>query len=101
MKHAVRKEQLCSLMKAGTVRLVTSFGDMELKPSQGTALDNGEIAYENSFARAVVSVYEKGGETVYRSVRLFGKTELTLYRVDFVTEFEQEPQEFIEYKSFL
>lgn len=95
-----QKEQLLALLKKGSIRLVTDHGDID-QSHLSMVGENGEAIYETPFASVKVSVYEKGGDTVYRSVKLLCRSDLTLYRIDFVTRFGQEPVEFIEYRSFL
>lgn len=94
------KEDLFSRLKCGGIRIVTNRG--EIVSDSGLEFDEKEEALlETAFAKVILSVYEKGGNTVYRSIRLLCKEELILYRIEFVTNFGQTPFQFIDYKSFL
>lgn len=100
MKNNDCKELMYYLMEMGIVRLVTNLGDIVLEPKTASN-QNRKNEYESSFAKVTSTMFDKGGDTVYRSIKLICKKELILYRIDFVTDFNRCPNEFVEYKSFL
>ncbi len=94
------KARLTDLLHGGSIRIFTCHGEMEI--TQKSCEDKGgEYHYETSYAKVKVTVFDKGGKTVYRSLMLECKTDLTLYRVDFITEFPSSASAFIAYRSFI
>ncbi len=98
MESCWGKDRLHRLLCTGFIRVVTSQGDWELTPS---ALLGEETIYHTPVGKITVSVYDKGGDTVYRSMTLYCQTDVTLYRLDFLTELASAPVAFMEYKSFV
>lgn len=93
------KEQLKGLLTAGSVHIITDQGEADVQ--QMTEKGPGRYLLDTPFAQFTVSVFEKGRDTVYRTVAFTCKTDLTLYRIDFLTVFPGIYAEFIEYKSFI
>ena len=93
-------QQCERLLKNGNVRIVTNFGEIELCDLSFT-FSNGEMIYNTPFADITVRVYKQNGETSYRTVRLKCKKDITLYKIDFLIDFNFLPKEVIEYKSFI
>lgn len=85
-------------LKSGIVRLETDKGIFSLCDSLS---DGDEYICENSVARFRISVFDKGGETVYKTVEVTCKTDLTLYSVSFVMDEVPTLQELVFYKSFI
>lgn len=100
MKNQVLNEKLIPLLKGGNIRISTASGELDLSKLRGTA-QGGETVYETPLARVTVSVFDKGGETAYRGVTIECREDLTLYRLDFLTDFSQTPREFVAYRSFI
>ena len=80
MRKKYRKEQLASILAEGNIRIVTNHGEIDLR-NLPHICKNNESVYETSFAKVFVSVYEKGGDTVYRSLKLLCKKEGVNYSV--------------------
>lgn len=100
MNEKYSKKRLLDLLQRGRIKISTSCGEMEI--SQGSCeYSRGEYLYEASYAKVKISVFDKGGDTVYRGLKLEPKTDLTLYRVDFITDFPSSPATFIAYRSFI
>ncbi|MGN1410154.1 MAG: hypothetical protein ACI4XJ_08255 [Eubacteriales bacterium] len=100
MKKISSKEQLSALLEFGNIRIVTDCGEIDLS-RLSCMRENYVNVYETSFAKITVSVYEKSGKTVYRDIKLYCKSDLTLFRIDFLIDFPDVPKDFIEYKSFI
>jgi len=87
------KACLAGLLQKGCIRISTSHGEINIGKE--------EYLWETSYAKVKVSVFDNGGDTVYRGLQLECKTDLELYRVDFITEFPFKPKAFIAYRSFV
>lgn len=83
-------------LRSGKLLIETDMGTFELSQSECNA-----YSFENDFARFSVSVFDKGGETVYKTVCVNCKTDLVLYRISFIIPKPRELTEFIFYKTFI
>ena len=100
MKSEINQARLMELLRAGNIRIFTDSGMIDLSELRGVG-DNAGTVYETPWARVTVFFYAKCGETVYRHFTVQCKENLTLYRIDFLTDFLREPRELLMYRSFL
>ncbi len=100
MKKSYTIEEIMDFLYKGEISIMTDLGEIRLNKTDLFYEQNCCI-YENSFARVSVSVYSKGGDTVYRDITVSCKCDMTLYRINFLLRFDEEPDTFIEYKTFI
>lgn len=95
-KHSLHGKATLILQDAG-ICIETDKGDFEL--SQIALNDNRS---ENEFAIFTASsVFDKGGETAYRTLEVNSKADLVLYRISFILPKPQELMELVFYKTFI
>ena len=78
-------------LRSGSVFIETDKGNFELSQN----------SLENVFARFSLSVFDKGGETAYKTVLIDCKTDLVLYRISFIISKPKNQKEFVFYKTFI
>ena len=78
-------------LQCGSVFIETDKGNFELSQN----------SLENVFARFSLSVFDKGGETAYKTVLIDCKTDLVLYRISFIISKPKNQKEFVFYKTFI
>ena len=104
MTNCVKKKTLLTdavdLLKNGTVICDTNMGSVSLS-LKNCRFDGRKYTFENTFAYFTVNVFDKGGETAYKTVEIECKTDLILYRVSFFTASPLQMQDLIFYKSFI
>lgn len=100
MKINYNIEELMTFLGNGGISIATDLGEICLYKAD--FLYEGDcLIYENSFVKVSIDIYSKGGDTVYRNVTVLCKARLTLYRIDFLLRFDETPDTFIEYKTFI
>ena len=83
-------------LRSGSVLIETDKGDFEFSQR-----DCNAYRFENGSARVSVSVFDKGGDTAYKTVWITCKTDLVLYRISFIMPKPRELKELIFYKTFI
>ena len=87
-------------LQNGSILIETDRGDFTLSLCDGIQKGNSHV-FENAIARFEISVFDKGGETAYRTVSLACKTDLVLYRISFITQKPRAFKELVFYKTFI
>ncbi|MBQ4082216.1 MAG: hypothetical protein IJC55_02860 [Clostridia bacterium] len=100
MQQKFQKRDLYSLLADASVCLSTDRGNITLCHTP-QVFENNQYSYETDFCRVVVSVYDKGSQTVYRNITITCKEDLVLYRIDLLMQLPKRPNEFIEYKTLI
>lgn len=88
------------MLKSGTYLIATDRGDFFLGLDD-CRFDGMAYLFENCFVRLAISMFDKGGETVYATVKIECKTDLVLYHVSFRIATPKAMQELVFYKSFI
>lgn len=97
-QYLLQKSDL--ILRGGSILIETDKGDFAFSLSNCTATESGHVL-ENAVARFRIAVFNKGGETVYRTVSVECKTDLVLYRISFITQKPSELDELVFYKTFI
>ena len=100
VKNFYTNKEMMNILINGRISVVTDLGEIILSNPKINC-ENNSYTYENNFARIEVSVYSKDGDTVYRRVSVLCKADITLYKINFMLEFDEEPDTFIDYKTFI
>lgn len=96
----MEQKTMRALLANGKIRVLTDGGEFELTGRYASS--GGSCAVlENDHVRMEASVFDKGGETVYRGVKVECRENLTLYRLEYELEIPEGMREFIFYRSFI
>jgi len=89
----INRAERTTMLLAGEICLYTDQGVMTICA--------GRKETENDAASIQADIFDKGGDVVYRIVRLKCRKNLTLYRLEYLLEVPAEYGQFIEYKTFI
>ncbi len=92
------KNLLISILEHGRIVISTDRGDTVI---DGNTFHFGNRTYESDHMKVSVSCYSKSSDIVYRNFCIQCKTNLVLYKVAFLTDFTEQPHDFIVYNSFI
>lgn len=105
----VRAESLCGNSKLFELEKMFALGEIYVYTDQGVVIvsagnaeaNENNVCFENEFAKFSINIWNKGGKTAYRSMKIFCKKDITLYEIKFSIPSPKKKSEFVFYKTFI